>query len=347
MLESPTRTRAGLFLMTFLLASVATPASNNAAPAPLNIQRQLCQSSSMLNELDARDRYKLERLLRSAAAVENSQAMLWRVEKPGVPASHIFGTVHVIDDGLSELRPSVRSAISQSKVVALEAEEMSRAAMRYAMAQAGRLMVTKDRPLQFLLSPDEMTFVEEAIDKAGFPKQMALGWRPWVVNLFLAESPCQKAKAAAGLKSLDLLIADEAKARGIRVVGLEKMTEQYETMASIDDAAQAAWLKASIHLHDRLDDMAHTMAELYRFRRMNMVWDLTSELAPEAGLTPDVIKSIRTNLVGSRNARMTERAQPIFNEGAAFVAVGALHLAGDDGIIANLRKLGFTVTAME
>lgn len=337
----------GSAIMTFVVACIAAPASNYAAPAPLGLQRQLCQSSSMLNELDARDRFKLEALLRGAAAVENSQAMLWRVEKQGVPASHLFGTVHVIDDALSELPPSVRTAIANSKVVALEAEEMSRAAMRYAMAQAGRLMVTKDRPLQFMLSPDEMTFVEDAIDKAGFPKQMALGWRPWVVNLFLTESPCQKTKAAAGLKSLDLLIADEAKSRGRRIVGLEKMTEQYETMASIDDAAQAAWLKASIHLHDRLDDMAHTMAELYRFRRLSMVWDLTRELAPDAGLTPDAINSIRSHLVNRRNIRLTERAQPHFEIGSAFIAVGALHLTGADGIVAMLRERGFTVTPLE
>lgn len=347
MTETSRRKPACCAVMMFVVGLLAMLTSSYAVPAPLSDQRRLCHSSSMLNELDSRDRFRLESLLRSAAAVENSQAMLWRVEKAGIPASHVFGTVHVIDEELSDLSPAVRSAIAQSKTVALEAEEMSRAAMRYAMAQAGPLMVTKDRPLQFLLSPDEMTFVEDAIDKAGFPKQMALGWRPWVVNLFLTESPCQKLRATAGLKSLDLLIAQEAKSLGITVAGLEKMTEQYETMASIDDAAQAAWLKASIHLHDRLDDMAHTMAELYRFRRLSMVWDLTSELAPDAGLTPDILKAIRSQLVTRRNARLLARSEPLMEQGAAFIAVGALHLSGPEGIVAMLRDRGFSVTAVE
>lgn len=341
--------RAGAFvaIATFASAVMTSTTPNRAAPAPVGLQKPLCHTSSIINELDSRDRFKLETLLRNAANVENSQAMLWRVEKPGKFTSHLFGTVHVIDESLNALRPSVLQAIAQSNIVALEAEQMSRAAMRYAMAQVGPLMVTKDRPLQFLLSDDEMAFVEDAIDKAGYPKQMALGWRPWVVNMFLTDSPCQKLKAEAGLKSLDLLVADEAKSLNTRVVGLEKMAEQYEAMASIDDSAQAAWLKASIYLHNRLDDMAHTMAELYRFRRLSMVWDLTRELAPDVGLTDEVLTVIRRQLVDRRNARLTERAQPLFENGSAFVAVGALHLTGEAGMVANLRGLGFTVTPVE
>lgn len=347
MLGSSKRAGAFIAIAAFVVAVIASATDNNAAPTPNGLQGPICQTSSIINELDRRDRFKLETLLRDAADVENSQAMLWRVEKPGKFVSHLFGTVHVIDESLNTLRPSVLQAIAQSNIVALEAEQMSRAAVRYAMVQVGPLMVTKDRPLQFLLSHDEMAFIEDAIDKAGYPKQMAVGWRPWVVNMFLTDSPCQKLKAEAGLKSLDLLVADEAKSLNTRIVGLEKMAEQYETMASIDDTAQAAWLKASIHLHDRLDDMAHTMAELYRFRRLSMVWDLTRELAPNVGLTDEVLTLIRDHLVDRRNARLTERARPLFDNGSAFVAVGALHLTGEHGMVAKLRGLGFTVTPVE
>ncbi|MDE6400264.1 MAG: TraB/GumN family protein, partial [Muribaculaceae bacterium] len=36
-----------------------------------------------------------------------------------------------------------------------------------------------------------------------------------------------------------------------------------------------------------------------------------------------------------------------FNDGPTFVAVGALHLAGDKGIIEGLRKLGYKVTPVK
>lgn len=308
---------------------------------------KICKSTSLLNELDVRDRFGLEKVLRNASAIENSDSVLWKVEKSGRPPSYLFGTVHVVDDSLSQLRPAVTAAIAQSTTVALEAAEISRAATKYAMAQAGPLMVSTERPLLKILDEEEMTIVERALFKAGFPKEMALGFQPWVVTMFLSDSECQKAKHERGLKSLDLMVSEEAKARNIKVVGLEKMLEQYEAMASLPESAQAAWLKASVQLHDRVDDMAHTMAELYRFRRLGAVWELTRELAPSAGLDDSTLEVLQHDLVVRRNERMLERATPLIDEGGAFIAVGVLHLMGQDGLVAMLRARGFDVTAVE
>ncbi len=308
---------------------------------------RLCTSSSLLDELDRQDRFKLERMLKNASEIANSAAVLWKVESAGKTPSYLFGTVHVVDESIAALRPAVLDAISKSHIVALETAEISRAAMRYAMAQVGPLMVTTDRPLLKFLGEDEMTAVERVLFKAGYPKEMALGFRPWVVTLFLNDSDCQKSKHDGGLKSLDLLVSDEAKARDLKIIGLESMIEQYETMASVSDEAQAAWLKASIHLHNRVDDMAFTMAELYRFRRLGILFNLTRELAPEAGLDDATLGALNRDLVLSRNERMALRSAPLIEQGGAFIAVGALHLMGEDGLVARLKRQGLKVTAIE
>lgn len=40
---------------------------------------------------------------------------------------------------------------------------------------------------------------------------------------------------------------------------------------------------------------------------------------------------------------MAERAAPLLEKGGAFIAVGALHLPGKEGLIERFRALGYTV----
>jgi uncharacterized protein YbaP (TraB family) len=165
--------------------------------------------------------------------------------------------------------------------------------------------------------------------------------------MFLADSPCQRQLQERGLKPIDSLVLERAQANGARIIGLETTYEQYRSLASIPADLQAAWLKASIELHPRVDDISQTMSELYRFRRMDAAWTLTQEMAPHAGLDDAMLTSLRGELVGKRNQRMLERALPLLDQGGAFIAVGAMHQTGSDGLVAKLRQQGFTVTPIE
>jgi uncharacterized protein YbaP (TraB family) len=306
-----------------------------------------CTPTSVLYEIDHRDRSKLEKILNDASRVANSEAVLWRIDKTGVPASFLFGTVHVIDTNLQSLSQATLAAIDASKVVAVEAAETSRKSLTNAMAQAQPLMVSSDRELQRILADDEMVIVEKVLTDAGYPAQLALGLKPWAVTMFLADSPCQQRLQKHGLKPIDSIVFERAQVNGARVVGLETTYEQYRSLASIPPGLQAAWLKASIELYPRVDDISQTMSELYRFRRMDAAWTLTREMAPHAGLDDATLASLRSELVGKRNGRMLERALPLLNQGGVFIAVGAMHQIGPDGLVAMLRQQGFTVAPIE
>lgn len=306
-----------------------------------------CAPTSVLYELDHRDRAKLEKILNDASRVANSEAVLWRIDKTGVPASFLFGTVHVIDASLQSLSQATLAAIDASKVVAVEAAETSRQSLTNAMAQAQPLMVSHDRELQRILADDELAVVEKVLADAGYPSQLALGLKPWAATMFLADSPCQRQLQERGLKPIDSIVIERAQANGARIVGLETTYEQYSSLASIPPSLQASWLKASIELHPRVDDITQTMSELYRFRRMDAAWTLTQEMAPHAGLDDATLASLRSELVSKRNERMLERALPLLDEGGLFIAVGAMHHIGPDGLVAMLRQRGFTVTPIE
>lgn len=306
-----------------------------------------CQPESVITELDRKDPQDTARILREAAEVKNSEAMLWRIERDGAEVSYLFGTIHVADRTLTELSAKTLEAIRASRTVALETAEVSPKMMPYVMAQAGPLMSARNKPLQFALDEDELRVVERSMMAAGYPAELALGVRPWVATLFLTGDTCQTASPENAGKPLDLLISDEAKRGERTLVGLETMLEQFQSLAAIDDGVQVAWLKASIATHDRIADITHTMAELYRFRRINAVWQLTRALSPTAKLSDADLAAIRFGLVGKRNLRLVERSLPLIEAGGAFIAVGALHLSADDGLVEGLRRRGYTLHPIE
>ena len=51
-------------------------------------------------------------------------------------------------------------------------------------------------------------------------------------------------------------------------------------------------------------------------------------------------------MIAARNKVMSERASKILAEGNAFIAVGALHLPGEKGLVEMFRKSGYSVTAL-
>lgn len=56
-----------------------------------------CGGRDMISELEASDPKAHAALTEKAAAVTNTEAMLWRVEKTGAEPSFLFGTAHVSD----------------------------------------------------------------------------------------------------------------------------------------------------------------------------------------------------------------------------------------------------------
>ncbi|MBB1249552.1 TraB/GumN family protein [Rhizobium sp. G21] len=51
-------------------------------------------------------------------------------------------------------------------------------------------------------------------------------------------------------------------------------------------------------------------------------------------------------LITIRNHHMADRGAPILEKGNVFMAVGALHLIGDEGLVELMRKKGYTATPM-
>jgi uncharacterized protein YbaP (TraB family) len=151
----------------------------------------------------------------------------------------------------------------------------------------------------------------------------------------------------AGATVLDQKLEELATSHDLRPVGLETAEEQLRSTAKPSIESQIAGLKANLRLQPRLDDLMETTIRLYLSRNIAAMLPLTEVLIGDEALAAAAIGEFQQELIVNRNRRMAERALPLLAEGGAFIAVGALHLPGDAGLVALFRKAGYSVTPVE
>jgi uncharacterized protein YbaP (TraB family) len=302
-----------------------------------------CAGRDLMPEIEQADPSGHAKILAAAKATPNSKGLLWRIEKPGLPPSHLFGTIHLSDERVNNLSPAVREAVKGAKRVALEIADMSVEGVRIGtLAQYGG-----GQSLKTELPPSEYQALQELLKKRGFPHGAFDGTRPWMLTLQLALPTCEVGRQAQGLKPLDARLAEDAKGRGVPVVGLETAESQFRTMAGLSTLSQLILLVAAVRHSDRVEDSLETMVQGYLRRDLSFLWPLQYYQQEKAGLPRSAVEEFEAVLITQRNHRMRDAALPLLAEGGLFVGVGAGHLSGPEGLVELLRQSGYTVTAVE
>jgi uncharacterized protein YbaP (TraB family) len=86
------------------------------------------------------------------------------------------------------------------------------------------------------------------------------------------------------------------------------------------------------------------MLRLYRESRPAEILPITDAIGGLSEAERAAQDEFMRVLLLDRNAVMAARAAPLLAFGGVFIAVGALHLPGKDGLIEQFRAEGYTVT---
>lgn len=329
--------RSLLTAFCFLLGLLILPAAAAGPPA--------CKGMDLILALRDSDPGAYEKLVATGAKIANGEGLLWRVEKAGTEPSYLFGTMHVTDDRLKERAPAVETALAASKTVALElAEVTGDRDEQQAMQQAllARAIDRNGRGLEAVPEPDRDILLG-ALAGRGISAPSARMMRPWMLLTLMSVPGCELMRAQAGLDTIDERIGAAGRRAGARIVGLETVDEQVDALASIDPATAATLAVGMARLGQKFDDVFETLVGLYLRRQTGLFFgDLSLVGVPpdDVGAFTDFMEIV----VDRRNVVMAERAVPLLDKGRAFIAVGALHLVGDKGLVSLLRRRGYTVT---
>ena len=308
----------------------------------------VCVGQNMLPEFRQRDPEAFDRIVATSQSSPNDGAVFWRVDREGLEPSYLLGTLHLTDKRVTTLSQAVKGALSNSKVVALEVADLSAAATAAAIVKAKDLIIFTDGTrLDRLLSREEFDLAKKQLATIGLPAIAAPVLKPWVVSMALAVSACERKQIQSGRLVLDMVIATEARKKKIPVVGLETIKSQLNALSSISIAEQLKLLRTSLAYVDRANDLAETLVELYMQRRIGLALPLQTYLAKKARINVDEFGEFQSKILIKRNREMRVKALPLLAKGGAFIAVGALHLVGEDGLVALIRNAGYAVTPVE
>jgi len=342
---------------TLLAVLTLFPWSSNAAGTTATVSIAASNSLSMppaCTGINVVDQLKIQRpdlhreILAAAAKTSNANAILWKIEKPNLQPSYLFGTMHVTDPRVTTLSPNTKSALAGSNLIALELADLSAPKIGIAIQKSpGMLFYTDGSRLDKKLSKADFSIAQKTLKASGIPADTALVVKPWFAYVLLALPPCETKRAASGLKFLDAKLAKLGAARNIPVIGLETPIQQLRALASLSDAHQLELLKTSLRLLDRREDMFETLIQLYLSRRLAETMPLSNALSKIHGLKTTGTAAFINSMVVKRNYGMRDKSLPLLNKGGAFIAVGALHLSGKTGLVALFRRAGYKVSAIE
>lgn len=275
--------------------------------------------------------------LAAAESLRHGQGLLWQVEKDGAPASHVFGTIHLADPEIVALPRPVRDAFAASRSLSVEIILNATAQIQLATAMA----LPQGRLLQDILPAGLFADALSAGERYGIGATQANRLKPWALALLLSMPPAGDASARERV-ALDIWLQRAAASRDMPVHALESVAEQIAVFEGLSDADQIAYLRMTAKGQAEIARVVPALKAEYLSGNLDAIHALTHQ-----GLDPEsrrFQRLLETRLFAERNARMVSRMIARLDEGNAFVAVGALHLPGEDGVLHLLEKRGYRVT---
>jgi uncharacterized protein YbaP (TraB family) len=254
---------------------------------------------------------------------------------------YLYGTVHVRRPGTPWGGPRAQAALARAGEVWTEIEISPEAEARVQGVIMSMAMAPPDRPLSSWLNAEQNARLARVAQQLGAPVSMLEGMQPWFAGITLSVMPMMRAgyDPDAGV---DRGVDAAADAAGIASRSFETMEQQLGFMAGLSDEAQRQMLL------DAIDEAGKGTAE---FDRLSAAWARGDLGAIETMVVDDTRREypeLYEALIAQRNrAWIDVLMREMDGAGVDFVAVGAGHIVGDDGLVAQLRAHGIHVERVE
>lgn len=259
------------------------------------------------------------------------KSLLWEISGNGLnESSYLFGTVHLIPKADFFLPEGTEELLKSSKQLVLEMD-ISDPGIQFKLLAGMKL--DSGKSLKDFYSPKEYEFLGKKLEKQ---YDMNLEAVQFMKPVFVQQNMMITYLTEGEFTSYEGYFMKLAEARNIPVFGLETLEDQLAAINSMPDSLQARSLLKSVKSKKSSSKVMDELVKLYKNQDVEALFQAVLSDKSE-------FKGFENELLINRNKKWIPAIKSKMAEQKVFIAVGAAHLGGEQGVIALLRKEGYEV----
>jgi uncharacterized protein len=260
----------------------------------------------------------------------DNRAIYWSIMDGDRQAGYLLGTIHSEDPRVVDFSESFLKQLRSNQVFAMELVPdlpTLKKLNEYMHYQDGTSLESQVGPERFgkvrgLLSSNYQV-----------PAEWLESMKVWAVVMTLSVPPPETGFF------MDFSLSLRASGSGLRVVGLETLDQQLAFLEDMSAVQQLELLDQVLVDYDRVRELHDQLVDGYLAGDLQALKKDAEEQMDR--LTDEAKNYFIEQGIDARNQRMLESLLPLLEESSVFVAVGALHLPGDQGLVSLLRENGY------
>ena len=268
---------------------------------------------------------------------QSNKHFLWKVESKENTV-YLLGSIHVLQQKNYPLSPTIYNAFNQCGTIMFEVDlgELSSPISQLQLLTKG-LYITGDT-LKTVLSPDRYEVAKKLMAERGHDIGNFHRMKPWMAATAVTALELQKL-GFDGEYGVDRHIFEKAQESKVEIVGLETVEFQIGLFENLPLKVQEYFLLQSLEELKEIDIRIKSMVKAWEDGQVQELEKLLAGMEEYPELYQSLVLTRNRNWVPKIEQRLQKR-------GPVFVVVGALHLLGEEGILAALAKKGYRVEQM-
>jgi len=259
-------------------------------------------------------------------------ASIWHVQ--GEQDWYLFGTIHVLQPDTYPLPARYEEVLDQCTNLWLEVDLDALTESDILQQVRSLMQLPTGATLKTQISAKAYRQLTALADRAGMSLADFKGLKPWAVANILTLNLFQQ-RGFTSEQGLDLYLAQQAKARDLPIRALETVMQQMTLLDELAAAYPDDFITFSTNDLDRVDQLVADMLRNWQQGDVEALYRLADFKAYPA---------VEDAMLSQRNNDWMRQFEQAKNQSSPqCIAVGALHMAGESGLLAQFERAGYRV----